>query len=62
MPAGRFEIRLANARDFSALPRPGFRIVESAVVTRHVELEARERERGLRTDLGVTMAFGIAAG
>ena len=43
--------------------RRGFRSVESAALSPgHVALEARERERGLRTDLRVTMAFDIARG
>jgi GNAT superfamily N-acetyltransferase len=43
--------------------RRGFRIVESVALSPgHVELEAHERERGLRTDLRVTMAFEIARG
>ena len=36
--------------------RRGFSVVESATVSkRHVELEASERQRGLRTDIRVTM-------
>src|SRR5262245_20825163 len=39
----------------------GFRIVESARLSAaHVRLEASERQRGLRTDLRVTMAYETA--
>jgi GNAT superfamily N-acetyltransferase len=38
--------------------RRGFKIVDSAAVSSaHVALEAAERERGLRTDIRVTMMF-----
>ncbi len=39
----------------------GFHVVEGAgLSTRHLELEASERDRGLRTDLRVTMAYNMA--
>ena len=39
----------------------GFRVVESSPLSsRHLELEASERRRGLRTDLRVTMAYNTA--
>lgn len=39
----------------------GFHVVEGArLSTRHLELEASERHRGLRTDLRVTMAYNTA--
>jgi GNAT superfamily N-acetyltransferase len=39
----------------------GFRVVESAEVSgAHVELEASERQRGLRSDLRVTMVYETA--
>jgi hypothetical protein len=38
--------------------RRGFRVVDSAAVSKaHVALEASERDRGLRTDMRVTMAY-----
>ena len=39
----------------------GFRVVDSSTLSEeHVALEAIERERGLRTDLRVTMTYAIA--
>jgi GNAT superfamily N-acetyltransferase len=39
----------------------GFHVVEAArLSTQHLELEASERRRGLRTDLRVTMAYNTA--
>ncbi len=39
----------------------GFRIVDGAALSKaHVELEASERQRGLRTDMRVTMAYETA--
>jgi GNAT superfamily N-acetyltransferase len=41
--------------------RRGFQVVESAALSAgHVRLEASERQRGLRTDLRVTMIFSTA--
>jgi len=41
--------------------RHGFSVVESGTLsTEHVGLEAMERQRGLRTDIRVTMAFKTA--
>jgi GNAT superfamily N-acetyltransferase len=41
--------------------RRGFRVVESSALSaEHVRLEASERQRGLRTELRVTMAYETA--
>ncbi len=47
-----------NARFYQAR---GFRVVDSAALSAaHVALETSERQRGLRTDIRVTMAYDMA--
>ena len=59
--------RAVTLRTFRDIPwnapfyqKRGFRVVESHTLSAgHVALELMERQRGLRTDLRVTMAYGL---